>query len=149
MLTPDLTYSFRMPKDTSGPTFEVFSRHGNESGTAVQVVFTILNLPIDRMLVLSNAVLLGIPGATQGVESLRVEGMTAAGLLFAIARFDEVLVADLNRELTWAGQVFLPGGGPGVTLVRATANFDAGVNSNQLIADFHGVVIPRANAAPF
>lgn len=148
MLTPDLTYAYRQPKDVSGPTFEVMSRQGDESDTATGVTFTLTGLPKDRMLVLSNVCILMIPGATQSVTALSVSATTPAGLVFDISRFNQA-AATGSRSHNWQGEVFLLGGGRGANLLTITATFDAGANSNRLIASIFGVVIPRANAGPF
>jgi len=149
MLAPDLTYAFRQPKDVSGPTFEAMSRTGDTAATSNNLTFTVDGLAKDKLLALSNVCVVAIPGATQGVISISLSAMTPALLSFDIARFNEALVADLNRQLTWAGQVYLLGGGPGSNQITVAASFDAGVASNRMIVGLHGVVIPRANASPF
>lgn len=149
MLTPDLTYSFRQPKDVSGPTFELFSRSATVTDTATAVVFTVTDLPKDRMLVLSNVTVFANPGAGQALSGITVDAVTAARLGFAIARLNPVPLADANIAFNWQGQVFVLGGGADSTLLTVTATFDAGVNANAIVTSVHGVVIPRANASPF
>jgi len=149
MLAPDLTYSFRQPKDTSGPTFETFSRQATVSDTSASLTIAVSDLPKDRMLALSNVTILGQPGLTQGVSSMRLHGTTPAGLSFDIFRFNEPLVTDLQRSLNWQGQIFLLGGGSGVTILTASGSFDAGVAANNLHIGAFGIVMPRANAGPF
>jgi len=149
VLTPDITYSFRRAKDVSGPTFEILCRRLSSATAAAAQTVVISDLAKDKMLVLSNVSLVGIPGATQGVTNMSFSGVTPGGLIFAIARFNEALVADLNRQLSWAGTIYLTGGGAGVDILTFTANFDAGAASNQILVGVHGVVIPKANAGPF
>ena len=149
MLTPDLTYSFRMPKDTSGPTFEVLTRASSQAATNATLTFTMNDMAKDKMFVLSNITCVASPGATQAPLGIVVTGSTQAGLAFEIVRINALAVADQNMNLNWQGQVFLMGGGPGTLCVSVVASFDAGVASNSLTLGIHGVVIPRANAAAF
>lgn len=149
MLTPDFTYAFRQPKDVSGPTFEPYLRQGVVQATSGGLTFTLIDLPRDRMLVLSNVVMLGLPGATQACTAFALSATTAAGLQMEIARENFPVVADLRRTLNWQGQIFILGGGLATTLLTAVATFDAGVNQNEIRVGVHGVVIPRANASPF
>jgi len=149
MLTPDLTYSFRAPKDVSGPTFEVLTRQFDLSDTSATLIFTFDDLPKDRMLVLSNVAILANPGAGQSVIGMGLHGITAAGMQFDISRFAQAIVADLTESFNWQGQVFITGGGRGTTCVRITVSFSSGVAANTCAVGIHGVVIPRANAGPF
>lgn len=149
MLAPDLTYSFRQPKDTSGPTFEVFSRILDLTDTAASIINTLTDLPKDRLLVLANVSVLAIPGATQSLSNIIVSTTTAAGLTVEIVRETPVAVADQNRSLSWQGEVFVLGGGLDTIFLTVSGTFSAGVNANRILAGVHGVVIPRANASPF
>ncbi len=149
MLAPDLTYSFRMPKDVSGPTFEILSRDASISDTSTTVTFTLDDLPKDRLLILSNIQVHANPGAAQGMDNIRAFGTTPAGQMFGIARLNEPVVAGLTRSLNWQGQVYIMGGGRGTNQVTIVGGFDSGVAANVITVGIHGLVIPRANAAAF
>lgn len=149
MLAPDLAYAFRQPKDVSGPTLEVLTRQQSSSATATTVTTTIMGVPQDRILILSNVSVRGDPGATQACVAIEVRGFTAAGLLFDIITSNPAIVADLTQVLNWQGQVFLLGRGIGETIVEVNCFYDAGVNANANRVGFHGAVIPRANVSPY
>lgn len=149
MLTPDFTYSFRQPKDVTGPTFEPLYRQDDQSTAATILDFVLVDLAKDRMLVLSNLTLRARPGAGNTVTSVQLVAFTAARLEFDIARLTPVQAADQDITLNWQGQVFIMGGGANSNLLRARAIFDLGVVPNQMRVGIHGVVIPRANAAAF
>jgi len=149
MLAPDIAYSFRLPKDVSGPTLEVLSRIATEAGTATTVTFEFSNLAKDRILILNNVSARGTPGATQACTNLVIRAVTAAGLFFDVARNTFVVAADVVQTLNWQGSVFIPGGGTPSTTVQVNADFDAGVASNTVRVSIHGTIIPRANVAQF
>lgn len=128
---------------------EVLSRLATPAATATTVEFTFTDLAKDRMLILSNIAIRADPGATQALTSLQVFGFTPGRLEFDIVRLNPVITADLTQDLNWQGQVYLLGGGTPSNTLRFRAGFDAGVNSNALRIGFHGIVVPRANVAPF
>jgi len=145
---PEIAYRYIYPRDVAGPTFEIMSRSGSTADTAVAVTRQITGVPKDRVLCLSNLAAFINPGATQAGTSIVISGFTQAAASFRIVSDTFVIVADLNHDVAWAGQVFLPGRGDDPVLT-VTGNFDAGVNSNSLSFAMQGVVIPRGNSAAF
>jgi len=149
VLAPDLAYSFRVPKDVSGPTMQLLSRRVTVADTATTVLFTLTGVARDMCLILNNASVRLSPGATQTVEMCVLQGTSAAGLQFDIERTLFHTAATQEEALNWTGAVYLLGGGTDNTIIRVSTRFDAGVNSNQIVVNLHGIIIPRANIAPF
>ena len=146
MRAPGITYAFTGPKDVAGPTFEILSFPIQTSTAGVQLFVKWENLPKDKILVLTNVVLSGNPGATQAVTELRLLITRQGGELVTIALLWPVQVNDKLRYLNWQGSVYVMGNGIGQVAVQMQGSFSSGANSNALLGHIHGVVIPRGNA---
>ena len=149
MFVPDITYRFVAPTDTSGPTFEIVSRQESLSGGPALTVLTLSDIPKDRILVLSNCELIGIPGATQNVLEMKIQGVTQAGLIFDIDADVRAGNADDSRDIGWHGQIWIQGGGDGTDTVRVSVLFNAVVNANTVTVGIHGIIIPHGNAGAY
>jgi len=149
MLTPDITYRYIYPKDIAGPTFEVFARELIQTVANVTNTIAISGISRDKVLVLSNVVLVANPGATQAAETMNLQGISGSGSPFDIQHRIAAGTADLSEVMSWSGQVFIPGRGEGLTNLTITVTFDAGVAGNLVFGGIHGIVIPRANVAVF
>jgi len=147
VIGPEITYRYLLPISTSSPTFEILTQAGSEAATATSVDRTLTGIPRDRILVLSSAVIVGVPGATQACTRLALTGITQAGMEFRIDITHFAAAADVLQDLNWQGEVYIPGRGDSQITLRAQATFDAGVASNSCQAAFHGIIIPRANAS--
>jgi len=146
---PDIAYRFNTPIDTSGPTAQTFIRALSNAAQLVSVQVAIGEIPVDKILVLTNAVILALPGATQSCLAARISGFTGAGMEFHI-RDDRFLVdADENRSMNWQGEVYIHGRRVGATNLIFEGIFDAADNSNEIFIDVCGVVIPRGNMSLF
>jgi len=150
MRAPDVTYRYLYPKDVSGPTFEILSRSFSSGATAAATITeTLTGVPLDRILVLTNATIEGLPGAAQTIDEMVIQGTTQAGLTYNIAVARPLLAATEGATLNWAGEVYIQGGGAGSATIRLSCVFNAGVAANSLFASLSGIVIPRGNAGPF
>jgi len=149
MIVPEIAYRYIYPKDVAGPTFEVFSREVIVADTSTGVSIAITGISKDKILVLSNVILVATPGATQAVGTMNIQGLAGSGSPFDIQHRVTVGTADLVETMEWQGQVFIPGRGEGDTNFTLTVTYDAGVASNSFFGGIHGVVIPRGNAAVF
>lgn len=129
------------------PVFGKTSAADTSTSITVDVVSGVdQHFPRDRneVLVLTNLTLELVPGASQnvmaGTVSVRDEGLSGmANLLIAESRSDPTI---LDEREYWTGQVLLIGGRH---VLRGSANFDAGTNSNTLVMTWAGVIIPRGN----
>ena len=150
MRAPNIAYQFTAPTDTAGPTIELVNRTVQISGGAGDELELLqLEVPKDRIFILSNVTMDTNPGAAQIVEVMRVEGRTQTGFLFGIANEEFQLAADDQASLNWQGEVWIPGGGQKTTTLRFFARFNASVVANFLRAEYSGIVIPRGNAGAF
>lgn len=148
MRAPDITYQYRMPIDTASPTFELYQRAASDTQSAVGVSVGFFGLPKDKVLVLSNAVIVANPGATIVVVSARMEFLSASGLNVSFAEFEQG-VADRTKRFNWQGEIYVMGRGEDQFHLLFNATFSAATSGNFLGADVAGVVIPRANIASF
>jgi len=146
---PGISYRFLTPIDTSGPTFQPFQQVFLLTGSVAANVFVVDTIPKDKVLVLTNAVLYTTPDATQWVVAAYIEGRTAAGQNWKIARLVPGLVAGDEEAINWDGEVYLPGAGNGNITVRIYIQFDAIVQPNTMACDVHGIVVPRGNVAAY
>lgn len=149
MRAPDITYGYTAPTDTAGPTFEVVARTIQLSSGALTIDFNELQLPKDRIFVLTNVSMHASPGATQSVALMFVQIRTQTGVLIDIAREDFVLLANQFQNLNWDGEVYVQGGGPPASSLRLFGQFNADANANLLVASYTGIVIPHGNAGAF
>ena len=150
MRPPEITYSFSVPKDTSGPPIELMSRRQSAAVTTQNVTLTFAGIPQDRILVLTNVNLVVTPGAAEQLLHMAVQGFTGAGQVFNIAA-ETPTTSDGHREvLNWSGEIWFQGRGQDQTILQALYNYDAlGATNNTMTFDFAGFVIPRGNAAQF
>lgn len=149
MLTPEITYRYTLPKDVAGPTFEIFHQTENTTAAAAQIFRRASGIPKDRILIVSNIILHADPGATQACIELSARAFTQAGIAFQVDQLDFAVVADLNHNLSWQGELWLPGRGGVANMLEFRATFDAGVNANVLETCLQGVLIPRGNVGAF
>lgn len=149
MRAPEITYRYLYPKDVSGPTFEVFTHSESVSGTAANIASTARGIPQDRVLVLTNAQVQGVPTGTESLTQLLFTGTTPSGVIWTIARDDFTGAAAAEGALNWSGEAYLGGGGAAVTILDATARFDAAVLTKTIRFSAQGIVIPRGTIAPF
>ena len=149
MRPPPLTYIFTTPVDTAGATIEVVNRTVQTSTSNQQLELLELEIPKDKIFILSNVTMDSNAGAAQITQEMRVEGRTQTGFFFGIAN-EELTAAAVNQaSLNWSGEIWIHGGGQGTTTLRFFARFDLGVAANFLRAEYSGFVIPRGNAGIF
>jgi hypothetical protein len=98
-------------------------------------------VPIDRVLVLTNAIMLATAGAAQTTQQQSLQVVAVGGFVTTIA-IDTIVSAAAGRApLNWAGQVLVP---PSWT-VRAVGTFNAGAAVNNVDISLHGILIPAGN----
>jgi len=146
---PNICYRFIYAIDVAGPTFEAIARTLTVADTATIVAINLTGIPKNKVLVLSNVTCFANPGATQGVTAITVSMRGAQGAEVNVASEQFVVVADQNQRLNGQGEIYIPGRGEGNASVGFSAQFDAGVASNQGIFHLNGVIIPRGNVATF
>lgn len=149
MDAPGQTYAFLSAIDTAGPTFQLFQQQTVSAAAGTNLQLFVTNIPKDRVLVLTNAVVHGTPGAAQHVRDLSIAGWTQMGASFLIARKNTLLVDDQPEFLNWAGRAYLMGAGVGNNTAEIQIRFDATVAANSAVGTFSGIVIPRGNIATF
>jgi len=149
VIVPDIAYRFIYPKDTSGPTMELFAQNFFESDTDASIVININGIPKDRALIISNVTMNGQPGAAQTIDRLTCAMFTHAGVGFNIVDAFPLLAATERAALNWAGEAWALGRGGAETTVRFTAGFNAGVAINSLGVGVSGFLVPRANLSVF
>jgi len=150
MRPPEITYSFSVPKDVSGPPIELMSRRQSVSQTTQNFVLSFVGIPIDRILVLTNANIVVTPGAAEQLLHASVQAFTGAGQVFNIASLTPDGTDGQRESLNWSGEVWLQGRGQDEILLQTQFNYDAtGATNNVSTFDFAGFVIPRGNVAQF
>jgi len=149
MRAPNIAYAFTSPKDTAGPTLEHVNRTLQVSSSDDPQELFDLEVPKDRIFIVSNILVECNPGGGQNVITVLAEGRTQTQFFFGIAGKRGVFVADESVTLNWSGEVWIAGGGQGTTTLRFFCDFNSGVNSNFLRASYSGIVIPRGNAGAF
>lgn len=149
MKAPGITYRFQWPKDTSGLTFEVLSREFFETAAAAAVTFDLTGIPKDKVLVLSNLIIVALPGAAQNVADVNCQGFTQAGAPYDIIHAIAPAVVGQREAVPWQGEVYQLGRGAADAALTITVNFDAGAAANQIFGGIHGIIIPRGNSAQF
>jgi len=146
---PGITYRFRSPKDTSGPTFEVVTRTLSSSASALAITHDVFELAKDKMLVLSNVTMVANPNAGNGVVNMVLSVFTAAQQRVQIMNIEFPATADAEETLNWQGEVYVLGGGRDTVALRFYFEFDDALAANQVVANWCGVVVPRGNASAF
>ena len=149
MRAPGLTYAFTAPTDTAGPTLEIVNRTLQLSAGTVDIELLDLEVPKDRIFILSNVTIDSNPGAGQFTETIRIELRTQTGFLFGVANREFVQTVQDQADLNWSGEVWVPGGGQGTTTIRMFCRFSANANANFLRGEYSGFIIPRGNAGAF
>jgi len=149
MRAPEITYRFGLPVNIMGSTIQTIVRQISVADTATTVTASLTGIPKDKILILANAVLEGIPGATQGVTTMALRGRTIAAAAFTIALSTPVVVADQPIAENWSGEVWIAGAGENATTVELIGVFDAGVASNSVFMHLSGLVIPKGIVAVF
>lgn len=149
MDAPDLTYRYIYRRDTAGPTFEVFNRSLSSSAASANTTIDVAGIPKDRVLVLTNAVMRGAPGATQSCKELLVAAISVAGIETWLRYESFADDADENKGLNWKGAAYIQSRGPDENSILLRFVYDAGVNANGQLAFLHGIIIPRGNVAAF
>lgn len=149
MIPPQLTYGFTVPTDTAGQTLQFLNRTDQRSGGAVLDEFFFIGIPKDRILILTNATLHAVPGATQSVTDMSIQGVSGTGEIFDIARRLDAVDADVPRTLNWVGDIWIAGGGGPSATLRFFNLYSANANANLSRVGFSGFIIPRGNAGAF
>lgn len=145
---PGIAYSFARPTDTSGPTALILSRHLQLSAGQALIELLFTDLAKDRVLVLTNATIQAIPGATQTVLQMKLQAFSQ-GVENVNIEQQNFTGADINRQLNWQGEFYIQGGGPGTSTVRTFGFFDAFAAANVVTVGIHGIIIPRGNLGGF
>lgn len=149
MKAPDIAYRYIQAIDTASPTFEIVSREFVVSASATAVTFSLMGIPGNRVMVLSNLIVVANPGAAQSVIDLNVQFFTGAGQAVDIIHQRGTVTADLTEAMPWQGEIYIPGRGTGNATITVAVNFSAAVAANQIFGGIHGIVIPRGNVAAF
>ncbi len=149
MRAPGITYRYIYPKDVAGPTFEIVAISFNQPGTLATIINNFQGVPKDKVLVLTNAVLIAVPGAAQTIDDIHLDYFTGAGQQIQAMREQPAAAAAQSVTMNWAGEIYLNGRGAGITSVSMAAVFNAGVASNRLVSSISGIVIPRGNSSLF
>jgi len=146
---PQLTYQFTVPTDVAGQTLQFLNKVDQRSGGAALDEFFLIDVPKDKILILTNATLAAVPGATQSVSDMSIQGVSGTGEIFDIARRLGEVVADEDRTLNWSGELWIAGAGAGNASLRFFNLFSAVANANLSRVGFSGFIIPRGNAGAF
>jgi len=149
MRFPGIAYSFMRDTDVAGPTALILSRHFSVSSSLALLEFLFTDLPKDRVLVLTNVAVAGLPGASQGVREVGIQGISQGEENFTIAHDYLPGTNDLRAMINWQGEVYIQGGGPGTTTVRLLTFFTDLTNANTMTIGIHGIIIPRGNLGGF
>ena len=149
MRAPGITYAYVSPKDTAGPSFEVFNRTEQFSSGDTGHIFTLEGVAIDRMLCLTNVALKGDPGATQFITDMNIQVVTQDGIIVAIATNPLAQAPDDEIALNWSGSVYVLGGGRGKPTLRTSVFYNAAANANTTQINWSGIIVPRGNAGAF
>jgi len=146
---PEITFRYQYPRDIAGPTFEILARTFDTGLTsATSLVLTLVGVPLNKILVLTNANIEAIPGTAQQIDEMGVQATTQAAQTWNISTAKLELADTIEAALNWQGEVYIQGRGND-PCVRMFGVFDGGVNDNRLFCSLHGIVIPRGNAGPF
>lgn len=144
MRIPDLVYQYANPKDIAGGTLDIVSRELITATAAATITATILNVPLDRIFILTAISGQAIPGAGQNVSSMRV-GYTADAALsppsYEIVVNAAAGAANVTNTAHFSGEIWIPGG----AAVFGEGVFNAGVAANTTSFTLHGFLIPRGN----
>lgn len=123
------------------PTFARF----DETSTTNPIVGTAIEVPDDRALILTAAVMSASPGAGQSVTNLDllIVRPTPDAVTIDLADLDisAAPVADRPRKVNFSGAVLVPPG----WRVRGQASFSAAAVANTVILTAMGVLIPPGN----
>ena len=149
MLAPNIAYSFALPKDVAGPTFEIVNRTVQLSTGLQFIELNELEVPKDRIFILSNVTVEANPGAAQIVQQISVELTTQTGLIIGIAEELPAAAAGQSFTLNWSGEIWNQGGGPEFRCLRFTSTYDLSAASNTMQCNYSGIIIPRGNAGAF
>jgi len=137
MRVPNLVYNFASLKDIAGGLILLVVRDGGDTQAAVSVAVELIEVPRDKIFILSVFSGLSTPGATQTVLTqnlfLRPEGEAGSAEI--------VYKQNSDQELNFSGEVWCP---PGSKILFASS-FDAGANTNRNFGTIHGFMIPRGN----
>ncbi len=151
MRIPELVYQFVRPLDSAGPTYELYQRRqGPTAFNGAQLFFDFRDVAKDRVLVVSNIVIIASPGGVVDVQGITLIGITQAGRTIIIdRRFFTVPAAagDTDQALNWTGEIALLGGGQGNLTVSGIVDFSAANAANSIDMSVFGTMIPRGNIA--
>lgn len=148
MQVPELTYQFTVPRDVASGSLTAVHRSGGITTAGTFIFVDMYVIPTDSFLALTHFSMQAIGGGAQIPTIAQLDTLMPSGQLFRIIenRFWQAGQAgfDQNRSFQWAGNVWLPGGGTNSRL-RASCSFDAAVAANQILVNFFGLLIPKAN----
>lgn len=142
MIGPEITYQFQQPKDTAGGLILIASRELSVNDTATSITIELLDVAPDKIFVMSVASVFGLAGAAQVLQRLLISLSADQPVTGGIEISQTVLpAATTSQALNWSGELWVPPGGN----VAVRGIFDAGVASNQVSGQVHGILIPRGN----
>ena len=136
MRIPELVYNFAQLKDVAGGLNLIVVREVVDSQTSAQVLLTVLEVPNDKIFILSAASSTSVPGGAQTILDNQLFTGENPPPSFEIAR-SEAGVVNLN----FSGEVWVPPG----AVVQSAGNFSAGAVANTHGCSIHGFLIPRGN----
>ena len=147
MQVPELVYQFTRVEP--GGTLIGVCREEENSDTATVVTITSSFLvPDDKLLIVSNACVIGVPGASQ--ECLRValnmhvdETDNSIQVVHSPVEWDPALSKEAGTRIAvnLPSPLWVPPGGR----LEADGVFSAGTNTNHIRLRYHATMIPRGN----
>ena len=144
MQIPELVYNFLSAKDVTDGSLQIVERDYANADAATTVDITALEVPGDKVFVLSNALLLVNPGSGQVARMGNVKAQLDPGSghhIFDYGPTVENTTADVQLNLDFSHHIWLP---PGSQML-ASGYFDAGVQNNNVNLYISGFYIPRGN----
>lgn len=135
MRIPNLLYNFGQLKDLTGGLNLLVTREVTKTVAATLVEISLIEVPADKVLILTAMAAIGLPGAAQAVTTMQFFSNQMAPPSVEFSWSSGVAV------MNWSGELWVAPGDQ----VGAIAQFDAGANANTITCGIHGFMIPRAN----
>lgn len=137
MRFPEWLYRL-LPGDHGSQQLGVVWREATDTVAATTVGLGVYTVPNDKCLVLTNASMRFVAGATQTTVRRRLLADPPSGTTRYNIYDNE---ANITAEAAdnWQGEVVIPGG----WRVRVEAEYTAAANPNLCSAEIHGYLIPR------
>ena len=135
MRLPNLLYNFAQLKDITGGLNLLVTREVTLTDTSTLLEISLIEIPADKVLILTTMAAIGLPGAGQAVTTIQffTNQMAPPSIEFSWSSGDAV-----NN---WSGEIWVAPGDQ----VGAICQFDAGANANTVTCGIHGFMVPRAN----